>query len=70
MIKRFFILLFILSSFALSAQDAQMADAFRSEGKIYVVIGVIAIVFVALVFYMVMMEQKLKKLEEEFKNKK
>jgi CcmD family protein len=70
MIKKLFTLLLFLSSLALSAQDAQMADTFRSEGKIYVVIGVMAIVFIAIVFYMIMMEQRLKKLEEELKNKK
>ena len=42
----------------------EMADTFRSEGKIYVVIAVLAIVFVCIVGYLIYIDIKLKKLEK------
>jgi len=47
------------------ASEPQMADTFRSEGKIYVVIAVLAIVFLCLVGYLIYIDIKLKKLENE-----
>ncbi|MFY8131947.1 MAG: CcmD family protein, partial [Bacteroidia bacterium] len=51
MTKNFLLMLFLslftwINSFA---QQPQMADQFRKEGKIYVVIGVILIIFAGLV---------------------
>lgn len=43
--------------------EPQMADTFRSEGKIYVVISVLAIVFTCLITYLIYIDVKLKKLE-------
>jgi len=61
-----------LASFLLpligKAQDAtspQMADTFRSEGKIYVVIAVLAIVFLCIVAYLIYIDIKVKKLENK-----
>ena len=45
------------------AQNAEMADAFRAEGKIYVVVAVILIVLVGLFVYLFMLDRKLSKLE-------
>lgn len=45
----------------------QMADAFRADGKIYVVISVITIIFLAIVLFLVYLERKIKKLEEQIK---
>ena len=41
----------------------EMADTFRSEGKIYVVITVISIIFICLIGYLIYIDMKLKKLE-------
>lgn len=69
MIKRILSLVFLLSAFVSSAQEMasspQMADSFRSEGKIYVVISVIGIIFIALVVFLVVIERKVKKLENQ-----
>jgi CcmD family protein len=72
MIKRFLLFLFFISSFITKAQEAEpeMADMFRQEGKIYVVIAVMVTIFVAVVVYLAMIDRKVKKLEEELKNKK
>jgi heme/copper-type cytochrome/quinol oxidase subunit 2 len=71
--KNIFSLLFLLSALASKAQDAtaapQMADAIRDNGKIYVVITVIALIFIAIVCFLVYLERKLKKLEQQVKNK-
>jgi hypothetical protein len=45
--------------------NPQMADTFRSEGKIYVVITVMAMVFLACVAYLIIIERRLKKLEDK-----
>lgn len=44
--------------------DPQMADTFRSEGKIYVVITVISIIFMCIIGYLVYLDIKLRKLEK------
>ncbi len=46
-----------------------MADALRADGKIYVVVGVILVIFAGTIFYLVNIERKLKKLEKEVREK-
>jgi CcmD family protein len=69
MIKKLLSLLFLLVSSLAQAQAAEpeMADALRESGKIYVVISVIAMIFLALVVFLVMLDRKLKKLEKKIK---
>lgn len=50
------------------AQDAE-GNIFWRSGKIYVVVGVIAIVFIGIVIYLVSIDRKVAKLEKELKNK-
>lgn len=50
-----------------SATEPKMADAFRSEGKIYVVIAVLAIIFISLITYLIYIDIKLKKIETRLK---
>jgi len=71
MIKKIISLLFFFIAFAANAQNdgPEMADALRENGKIYVVITVIGIVFVALVIFLILLERKLKKLEDKMNNK-
>ncbi len=61
------LLLLLLSFVTVFAQDSsvEMADAFRSSGKIYVVITTIAIVFVGLAIYLFAIDRRLKKIEKE-----
>ncbi len=47
------------------AAEPQMADIFRQDGKIYVVIAVIAIVFLFVVGMLIYMERKLNRLEKK-----
>lgn len=62
------ILLLLSVTSAVAQNDApQMADTFRSEGKIYVVVLVLSIVFVCLATYLIIIDRKLKKLEDKVK---
>lgn len=60
--------LFVLLSFSplLFAQDpsVEMADLFRSSGKIYVVVAVMALLFIAFIIYLFSIDKRLKKLEK------
>lgn len=48
-----------------AAQSVEMADTMRQDGKIYVVIGVIVLIFAVLFAYLFWMERRLSKLEKE-----
>lgn len=54
----------------LKSSELEMADTFRSEGKIYVVVLVVVIVFTGLVLYAVNTERKLSKVEKEIQSLK
>lgn len=60
----------VLSSFLLlhlfsvaQSGNVEMADAFRSNGKIYVVIAVILTIFAGLIIYLIRLDKKITKLE-------
>lgn len=61
----FFAVLSMFTWLSANAQEPQMADLFRKEGKIYVVIGVILIIFAGLVAFLVYLDRKLNKLEKK-----
>lgn len=48
-------------------QDAEMADLFRSNGKIYVVIAVMAIVFAGIAIYLLYLDTRIRKIEKDRK---
>lgn len=52
---------------AFAQNDVAMADTMRSNGKIYVVVGVLMIIFIGLVFYMISLDRKISKLEKKDK---
>ena len=47
------------------AQNVEMADGLRSSGKIYVVVGVLCIIFIGIVAYLLNLDNKLSKLKKE-----
>ncbi|MBS1637948.1 MAG: CcmD family protein [Bacteroidetes bacterium] len=69
--KWVYTLLFALSTILVKAQEPgngpQMADSFREDGKIYVVISVLSIVFTALIVYLISIDIKLKRVEQKNK---
>ena len=52
------------------AQDSMTADIMRSDGKIYVVITVAAIVIAVAGIYMVSIDRKVSRLEQHMKEKR
>ena len=58
-----------LGSQVTSAQP-EMADAMRSEGKIYVVVAILLIIFAGLVVYLVMLDRKVTRIEKKLPEKK
>jgi len=72
--KLFLTLIFFVSQILARAQNLsdnapEMADTFRDNGKIYVVIAVIALIFVSIVAFLVYLERKLSKLEKTIQEK-
>lgn len=57
----------LLQTLFLQAQDVEMADVMRENGKIYVVVGVICIIFIGMFAYLIWQDRKLSKLEKEIK---
>jgi CcmD family protein len=50
--------------------QAEMADTMRSEGKIYVVVAILLIIFVGLIGYLVMLDRKVTRIEKKLTEKK
>lgn len=68
--KKLFLFLFILPLFAISQPESdavEMADFMRSNGKIYVVVAVLLIIFFGLAIYLISIDRKVKRLEEKRK---
>jgi hypothetical protein len=49
------------------AQQVEMADRFRADGKIYVVIFVLGTILLGLILYVVRLDRKITKLEKDLK---
>ncbi|MFD2034284.1 CcmD family protein [Belliella marina] len=75
--KKWFIILFLLVSLQGFAQEKiaiteddynntkiEMADVMRSEGKIYVLVGIIGIVFAGILVYVIATDRKISRLEK------
>lgn len=64
--KVFLAMAFLMSFFTIFAQGerVEMADAMRSNGKIYVVVGVLLIILIGLFIYLFSMDKKIRKIEQ------
>jgi hypothetical protein len=62
----FLSLILLLIAAAAKAQETQpeMADAMRSNGKIYVVVLVLATIFAGIIVYLVRLDRKITKIEK------
>lgn len=69
--KKIFTLLFMLLmmsvSYAQTSTNVEMADTLRNSGKIYVVVAVIAVIFLGIATYLIYLDRRLSKLEKEQK---
>ncbi|MBN8697077.1 MAG: CcmD family protein [Bacteroidetes bacterium] len=71
-LKHIFLFAFLLmglSSWTQGAGEVEMADSMYQSGKIYVVVTVLAIIFVGILVYLIMLDRKIRKIEKELKNK-
>lgn len=69
--KIFISLIFILNAVFLFGQDAsqevEMADAMRSNGKIYIVVAVLCVIFAGITIYLINLDSKISKIEKKIK---
>ena len=60
-------LLMMLMPLISQAQDAEMADTFRKEGKIYVVVAVALVILTGIFVYLFLLDRKVSKIEKQLK---
>jgi CcmD family protein len=70
LITLLYLCLLTMPLFANTSAEPEMAEALRSSGKIYVVVLVIALVFVGLGIYLFRLDRKVSKLEKESQSDK
>jgi hypothetical protein len=63
--KMFSLLIALLASANLIAQEVQMADALRADGKIYVVVAVVSAMLAGVLFYVIRLDRKITRLEKD-----
>ncbi|HOY49764.1 MAG TPA: CcmD family protein [Flavobacteriales bacterium] len=64
--KRILLLFALFLSSGLMAQnDVEMADTFRADGKIYVVVAILSIVFTGIVLFLIRLDRKISHIEKE-----
>lgn len=62
----FLIVLIFINKISLAQnENAEMADIMRRDGKIYVVVAVILIIFIGIILYLVRLDSKISKLEKQ-----
>jgi len=65
-LDQFLLLFFMLIPFGIQANDG--TDFMRSTGKIYVVVAVIMAIFLGLIFYLIRIDRRTKKIEDQLKD--
>ncbi|TAG58927.1 MAG: CcmD family protein [Cytophagales bacterium] len=55
------ILFFVCSIYNVFSQSVEMADAFRQDGKIYVVLAVITVMLTSIFFVLIRLDRKISK---------
>ncbi len=60
--------LLLIAQTSMAQQTVEMADKLRADGKIWVVVIVIATVFFGIVLYLVRLDSKIGKLEREVRD--
>jgi hypothetical protein len=62
--KIFSLLVLTFFTLLLNAQDVEMADTMKNNGKIYVVIAVMLTILLGIVLYLIRLDRKISKLEK------
>ena len=61
--------LMLLTSLSFGQSDVEMADVMRSNGKIYVVVAVAAVVMLSIIIYLITIDRKVSAIEKKLKLK-
>ncbi len=61
----FFIAVFLTTTSYAQANEVEMADVMRSNGKIYIVVAVCLTILIGLFLYVFLIDRKISKLENE-----
>ena len=64
-IKRILLIALIIPFFSFAQEKPEMADAMRSNGKIYVVVAVCLTILIGLFIYVFLIDRKISKSEKE-----
>jgi uncharacterized membrane protein YhaH (DUF805 family) len=62
------IALFMMICSTAFSQEVEMADTMRSNGKIYVIVGIILIILIGLITYLFLLDRKVSRLEKRLKD--
>jgi len=65
-----FLLFLGITPIWLVAQPIEMADTMRSEGKIYVVVAIVLVIFAGLIGYLFILDRKITRIEKKLPSKK
>ncbi len=57
--------LIFVSNLLAAQAEVEMADTLRSNGKIYVVVVIVAVIFIGITAYLIIIDKKLSKLEKK-----
>lgn len=66
-VRYFIAIIFTMLPLFSWAQDVDMADTFRQEGKIYVVVTIAAVILIGIFVYLFMLDKKISKIEKQLK---
>ena len=66
-ISLIFLLMFLYGT--VFGQQPEMADGFRSEGKIYVLVAIILVILAGLLYFVLRLDGKVSRLEREAEKK-
>jgi CcmD family protein len=67
--KTLLIFLSLLVQNAFAQSNVEMADGLYSSGKIYIVVGVLMIIFIGIVVYLYQTDRKISNLEKEWNHR-
>jgi uncharacterized membrane protein len=61
---------FSVVSTLVNAQEVEMADAMRANGKIYVLLAIIVVILAGVLAYLISLDRKISKVEQALPQKK
>ena len=63
-----FIIFMLIQRVGIAQGTIDMAETMRSNGKIYVVVGVISIIFLGIIIYLIRLDSKISRIEKKINN--